>query len=131
MKLDPPTVDLGYGIKEVPYWGRDHDPYEVAEYRSVDGARIFLTMRQLQCFAFAIQLGVQEAAHRLGISGQTVKNHLSQVYKKLGVMGRFEALVALGWVALPAELFTQEGPPLYASPEDAPVVGRDWNHMTR
>jgi DNA-binding CsgD family transcriptional regulator len=36
------------------------------------------------------------AAHRIGVSPRTVDKHLENVYRKLGVAGRLEALLALG-----------------------------------
>jgi hypothetical protein len=45
------------------------------------------------------RLGNQKAAaHELGISCQTLKNHLSSLYYRLNVGGAMEALHALGWI---------------------------------
>jgi len=38
------------------------------------------------------------AAHAMGLSEQTIKNHLSAVYHRLGVTGSIEAFTALGWL---------------------------------
>lgn len=44
----------------------------------------------------------QVIAHDLGISPQTVKNHLSFIYRKLDVTNAIEALAAVGWLYVPA-----------------------------
>jgi len=41
------------------------------------------------------------AGDALGIRGQTVKNHLSDAYKRLRVNNQTEAFVALGWLTVP------------------------------
>lgn len=44
----------------------------------------------------------QVIAHDLGLSVQTVKNHLSRIYRKLDVTNAIEAFVAKGWLVIPA-----------------------------
>jgi DNA-binding CsgD family transcriptional regulator len=52
-------------------------------------------------YAIAEGLTAQEVGQRLGISEQTVKNHLHSVNLKLGTESRIELLHAFGWVTLP------------------------------
>ena len=44
-----------------------------------------------------------QVAHELGVSEQTVKNHLGLVYSRLGAEHLIEALRILGWLRLPNE----------------------------
>ena len=61
-----------------------------------------LSPRELQCLTLkSTGLGNKEVANHLGIKLQTVKNHLSDSYRKLGVTNIIEALIALGWVTPP------------------------------
>lgn len=46
----------------------------------------------------ATGLATKEVAHLLGVTEQTVKNHLSNLYAVLGVSTLEGALYALGWV---------------------------------
>lgn len=63
------------------------------------------TPRQLQVMAAYVRGGSQKAAaHEFGISIRTVKNHLTDLYARLGVGGVLEALTKLGWVRVPAEV---------------------------
>lgn len=98
---EPVIIDLGYGTPSIPYW---NETKVVIEYRNSLGEQCFLTPRQVQSLAYSVQVGTQEAAHRMGISIQTLKHHLSILYRKLAVYDRFEAMVVLGWVELPKEL---------------------------
>lgn len=44
-----------------------------------------------------------EAAGSLHITLNTLKNHLSEAYQKLGVLGAVQALRAVGWLRLPGD----------------------------
>ena len=62
------------------------------------------TSQQLRVMEAYVRLGSQKAvSHELGISTQTVKNHMGGLYGRLGVGGVMEALTRLGWVALPGD----------------------------
>ena len=58
---------------------------------------------------------VKEIADRLGISENTVKNHCSKIYHRLGVRNRVEASLKFlefkkgRWCKLKPSLFCQEG----------------------
>ena len=61
-----------------------------------------LTPAQLQVLEEYVRLGSQKAVGAaLGISYQTVKNHLSAIYRRCGTLGILETLSALGWVTPP------------------------------
>jgi DNA-binding CsgD family transcriptional regulator len=61
------------------------------------------TARELEVLAACLRLGSQKmAAHELGISPLTVAAHIANLTRKLGVQGRDQAAVALGWLILPA-----------------------------
>jgi DNA-binding NarL/FixJ family response regulator len=74
------------------------------------------TDRQLQVLAHAMLLGEAAAAHTLGITQQTVKNHLAKLYRTIGVRTRDTAAVSLGWLHVPAEY----------SPTDTAEVPDHW-----
>lgn len=58
-----------------------------------------LSGQEVACLAAYARLGwVQGVADELGISGQTVKNHLSRVYEKLGAHSGIDAFHKLGWL---------------------------------
>lgn len=63
-----------------------------------------LTAREMEILGLVVQgQSNREIAYHLGISHQTVKNHMTSILRKLGVAGRTEAAVyALrrGWVPL-------------------------------
>jgi DNA-binding NarL/FixJ family response regulator len=80
--------------------------------RREDGA---LTGRQLMVLRCAAEgMSARESAAHLGISGQTVKNHLSHVLATLGVDDRTAAVVIAlqrGWLKL-ATLRVRQEPPV-------------------
>jgi len=43
-------------------------------------------------------LSAKDVAGRLGISVQTVKNHVQSAYKRLGVRNKISAFRTLGWI---------------------------------
>ena len=62
----------------------------------------FPTDRQVEVLASYMAHGrVKDAATELGISEQTVKNHLLNLYRTLDVGGAIEAAMALGWLRIP------------------------------
>lgn len=60
-----------------------------------------LTDRQREVLALACCHPSREVARLLGISEQTVKNHMQIVYRKLGVTSRTQAAMAMGWLIIP------------------------------
>jgi DNA-binding CsgD family transcriptional regulator len=60
-----------------------------------------LTPRQREALAAYARTGNQrEAAERLGIGYQTVKNHLAAAYAALDVGGAIDAFRAMGWLVV-------------------------------
>lgn len=61
-----------------------------------------LTLREYEVLWVYAKVGHSgETATQLGLSVQTVRNHLNHIYLKLDVHSAIEALVAVGWVNLP------------------------------
>ena len=55
-----------------------------------------LTNREYEVFSLLVENNTtQEIANTLGISEKTVRNHISNVIQKLGVVGRAAAVVEL------------------------------------
>jgi DNA-binding NarL/FixJ family response regulator len=77
--------------------------------RKGDISGLPLTTREWSVMrAMAMFDGQMTAAHSLGISTQTTKNHLTSIYRKLStedhpVTTQTEAFVAVGWLQLPSE----------------------------
>src|SRR5213594_1407562 len=60
------------------------------------------TARELEVFAAYCQAGtIRAAATTLGLSEQTAKNHVSALYRSLGVSHNLGAAIALGWLVVP------------------------------
>jgi DNA-binding CsgD family transcriptional regulator len=76
--------------------------------RKGDISGLPLTTREWDVMrAMALFDGQQSAAHALGMSYQTLKNHLTSVYRKLSnaehqVTTQTEAFVAVGWLVVPS-----------------------------
>lgn len=67
-------------------------------------ADIWLTKRQHRTLVVMVRgQRNKEAAYELGVSEQTVKNHLFAVYQVLGVNSLTGAYYALGWLKPPAD----------------------------
>jgi DNA-binding CsgD family transcriptional regulator len=63
-----------------------------------------LTPQQIRIIEGYVRTGSQKAiAADLGISVQTVKNHLSTIYRRLDTQGILETLVVLGWLTQPPD----------------------------
>jgi DNA-binding CsgD family transcriptional regulator len=63
-----------------------------------------LTVMQTRVVAEYVRTGSQKAvAHTLGISVQTVKNHLSAIYGRLETQGILQTLGVLGWITTPGD----------------------------
>ncbi|MEA3377960.1 MAG: response regulator transcription factor [Chloroflexota bacterium] len=66
-----------------------------------------LTPREMEILELVVQgMSNRKIAYRLGISHQTVKNHMTAILRKLGATGRTEAAVCAlrrGWVPLRGE----------------------------
>lgn len=62
------------------------------------------TPRQTEALAAVVRTGSgKEAASALGISLQTLRNHLSALYAVLSVESAMEAATALGWTHPPVD----------------------------
>ena len=120
---DTPAIDLGYGTESTVYgYDRSGSRCPSSKWVTPEGRVVWITTRQLQCLALALAHGADEAAYRLGLRPSTVKNTLTKVYKRLGVMNKWEAASTLGWVRFPAGLL--DTPPVGAPPGvRAPVGG--------
>ena len=59
------------------------------------------TVRELEVLTHVLRSCNKQAALELGLSPQTVKNHLSKLYRKLEVHSNTEAAVQLGWFMVP------------------------------
>lgn len=62
-----------------------------------------LSEREWETLRACVHNTRQEAADALGITFQTLKNHLTNIYRKLGVENEREAYVAVGWLVVPDE----------------------------
>jgi DNA-binding CsgD family transcriptional regulator len=65
--------------------------------------RVTTRARLLRFVGYLRCASMKEAARVAGVSEQTVKNTLSDLYADLGVHNRIEALIALGWLKVPDE----------------------------
>ena len=95
------AIDLGHGTTEAYIGGPVLEPCSVWP---VNGRRVAIPARQLLALSLALQHGNREGGIRLGIAETTLKDRLTRLYRKLGVFGKWEAGVALGWVRIPPEL---------------------------
>ena len=69
-----------------------------------------LTRMQLKVFrTYMRAFSHKETAARLDISIQTVKNHVANLYERLGVNTMLEAATKLGWLKPPDEVPTTCG----------------------
>lgn len=59
------------------------------------------TVRELEVLACVLRSCNKQAAFELGLSEQTVKNHLSTLYRKLNVHSNTGAALELGWFMVP------------------------------
>ena len=59
-------------------------------------AALLLTVREKEVMNFLSRgLSYKEIAQRLGVSHETVKKHLKNIYRKLRVQNKIEALIRL------------------------------------
>lgn len=65
-----------------------------------DEALALLRPRELEAVKLAWR-GQREAAHRMGITVHTLKNHLDRAYHALGVGSLLDMYVLLGWLRIP------------------------------
>ena len=62
------------------------------------------TPAQLSVFAIYVRTFSQKrTAYESGLAYQTVKNHMEDLYRRLGVSSAMEAAAVLGWLRAPAE----------------------------
>lgn len=95
------------------YWlGHDRIPDLIDAFREANGAKPLapaetLTARELSVVAAVVEgASNRDIAALLGMSGQTVKTHLSHIYNKVGVSNRLE----LALFAIHHKLCTSRGP---------------------
>jgi DNA-binding CsgD family transcriptional regulator len=63
-----------------------------------------LTQRQFDVLSNYAETGLQkETALQMGLSLQTVKNHLRRSYRKIGATNITEAYRMLGWLNVPGD----------------------------
>lgn len=88
------------GFRPVPVIRDQDGPLEPPGFH-----RLGLAPREVEILLLMAEgLTAKESANRLGISSQTIKNHLSNAYRKLDVTGLVGALRAMGWIRItPAE----------------------------
>lgn len=106
-------IDLGYGTTWT-YLGH-RQPEDAVIVKRYDDELVPVAERQLRALALSLEHGNREAGYRMGVAEKTIKNMLSSLYKRLGVFGKWEAAVQLGWAKAPPEL-------LDASPEATGTV---------
>lgn len=60
------------------------------------------TPRQLEVLRLLAQgLTDDEAARALGLSRQSVKNHKTELFRRMKVHSKVEAFIVMGWLRLP------------------------------
>lgn len=59
--------------------------------------------RQLRVLALALRYGRQGAEVRLGLAHGTVRNHLTELYRRLGAGSSTDAAEKIGWLKIPEE----------------------------
>jgi DNA-binding CsgD family transcriptional regulator len=59
------------------------------------------TQREVELLAYVLANSQKHAAHRTGLAMSTVKNHLTSLYRRLGVTKASQAAIALGWLHIP------------------------------
>jgi len=83
------------------------------------------TLREQQCLANHLLHGRDEAAQALGISPATLRNHLTNLYRRLAIedegksVTAIRAALALGWLSIPSDLIaTNAGKGASLIPDD-------------
>jgi len=99
-------LDLGHGVE--PPTGTWRTRLEI------DGRTVAISPRRLQVFAHYLRYGGGDAAARLGITTQAIKNHAWDLYVALDAHSLTEAAIKLGWLRIPDQLLT---------PPHAPTTG--------
>lgn len=63
-----------------------------------------LSPQEIESLAAYARHGTQkEAAAQMGLQEQTIKNHLTKAYRKLGTSGSTETFRHLGWLRVPGD----------------------------
>ena len=65
--------------------------------------KVDVTDQQLRCLALSLLYDAETVANTMGISRQTLKNHLSLLYARLRVKSKSQAAVRLGWLDIPGK----------------------------
>lgn len=82
------------------------------------------TDRELRVLAAQLRYGSYGASRRLNLAQSTVKNHLTNLYDKLGAESQSDAALRLGWLELPPELDPEADHPSVHYGEVPPSVKR-------
>lgn len=81
-----------------------------------------LTLREWAILRAKATGAVEQAISAdLGLSVQTVKNHLSRIYRKLDVTNAIEAFGSVGWLHVPAV----QRLPLFVASDEVSAIERD------
>ncbi|MBC7251647.1 MAG: response regulator [Anaerolineae bacterium] len=111
---DQPLSDLRLAVQRVldgERWVSSPLVDKLVSYRSATPGSPLLTTRQRDILRLLKQgLDNQSIARRLGLSVKTVENHLTRLYRQLGVQSRLEAVN-----------YVTQNPEVLSMPDQAPV----------
>lgn len=116
---------LSHGIEPVNYGVQPDTEPEPSSLRIVDVGKQ-LTEREREIMELYVEVGVQKRiGPLLGISEQTVKNHITSAYRKVGVETAIDFYRTMGWLKVP------DGVPPGAEPVPLSAVMTSWSVRLR